>query len=35
MKRVEHGEETLARYSEDAVAALYPELVNEDSAATA
>jgi len=35
MKRVEHGEETLARYSEDTVAALYLELVNEDSAATA
>ena len=32
VERVEHGEKALARNGEDAVAALDPELVDEDSA---
>jgi hypothetical protein len=35
VKRVEDGEEALARNGEDAVAALDPELVDEDAAAAA
>ena len=35
VKRVEHREEALARHGEDAVAALDPELVDEDAAAGA